>query len=336
MSILEELSSIGSSVDPVIREYLLRGSSEEFREILLHQVEAGGKRFRPALVMLACEAAGGTKDSALRVAAAMELVHNYSLIFDDIIDRGELRRGKPTTRKKYGDAMALLAALHYREAIDQAIDEGPRPTELHELICGTIKKLVEGERVDVLYEQAGRDDDYVKRTRLAEPSWDTYERIVTNKTASLMAACAEAGAMVAGASGGVREALGLYGGKAGEAFQIMDDLLDIFGEETKLGKRVGKDIEEHKLGNAVILLALEELDREGGRQLLAILRKKRSSRRDVSRAIRLLEATGCKERALALARERVEMAKRALGALPDSEAKRKLIAMAEAFVSREF
>jgi len=336
MDILEELSSMGSLVDSLLRRYLLRGSSREFSEVLLHQVEAGGKRLRPALTLLVCEAAGGRRDDAMNVAVAMELVHTYSLIFDDIIDRGELRRGKPTTRKKYGDPMALLAALHYREVISEVVNDGASPARLHGLVSGMIKNLVEGERIDVLYEQAGRQDAYIKRVRKTEPNWSTYERIVSLKTASLMRACAEAGAIAAGAPDEIVRAVGDYAGRAGEAFQIVDDVLDVFGEQTKLGKQIGKDIAEHKLGNAVVLLALDELKGSKRRALLSILRKERVTRKDISRAIELMKETKCKERALALARQKVVSAKEALKPLPDTNAKKRLEELADSFVTREF
>jgi geranylgeranyl diphosphate synthase type I len=336
LNVLDELSEIGRTAEPVIREYVLRGASAEFREVLTHQLDAGGKMLRPALVMLACEAAGGSRHQALKAAAAMELVHNYSLIFDDIIDRGEIRRGKPTTRRVFGDSMALLAALHYREAIAQVVNDSPQSAALHGLVSKAIENLVEGERMDILYEQAGREEEYVKRARMREPSWETYERIVIHKTASLMGACAEAGALIAGASDEVRKGLGDYARLAGEAFQIADDTLDIFGEETKLGKKVGKDIAEHKLGNAAVLLALNELDADGKANLLSILRKEHVSQEDLSQAIELMRSTGCRDKALKIAAERVELAKRALHVLPDSDAKARLIVLAESFVSRQF
>lgn len=336
LSALGELSEIGRTAEPVIREYVLKDASSEFREVLIHQLDAGGKMLRPALVILACEAAGGSRQEAIKAAAAMELVHNYSLIFDDIIDRGDIRRGRPTTRKVFGDSMALLAALHYREAIAQVVNDSPQSAALHRLVSEAIEDLVEGERMDILYEQAGRQEEYVERARMREPSWETYERIVIHKTASLMRACAEAGAIIAEASDKVRRNLGDYAQLAGEAFQIADDTLDIFGEEAKLGKKVGKDIAEHKLGNATILLALDELDAKGKAKLLSILRNERVSQDDVDQAIKLMGSTGCREKALKIAEERIGLAKKALSALPDSDAKTELIALAESFVSRQF
>jgi len=336
VSIIDELSAIGSAAEPVMREYILKGASREFAEVLTHQIDAGGKRLRPALVMLSCEAARGSRYEALKAAAAMELVHNYSLIFDDIIDKGDIRRGKSTTRKRFGDAMALLAALHYREAIAQAVNDSPGSVELHRLVSSTVENLVEGERADILYEQAGRDEEYIDRHRMREPSWETYAAIILNKTASLMSACAEAGAIVAGASEKMRVALRDYGMLAVEAFQIVDDTLDIFGDEAKLGKQVGKDIVEHKMGNAAILLALEELDDQRKNQLLSVLRKVGASASEVTQAIEIIRSTNSRQRAIERAQEKVKSAKLALKPLPESTAKRRLVELADAFVSREF
>jgi len=334
--ILDYLKELGMQVDSLIKEALLSETSDEFKDIVLHQVETGGKRVRPALAILSCLACGGSIERALPIAAAIELIHEYSLIFDDIIDRGEIRRGKPTVRKLYGDVMALLAGIHYRESISELVNRSWKAPTLHELVARTIKKIVEGERLDVLFEQAGRSDDYIIKHRYTQVSLEDYFKMIEYKTAALIEAACVAGAIVADAPHEWLEALKDYGRKIGLAFQLIDDLLDIFGEEKVFGKKVGKDIIEHKLGNAVILMSLEELPETDRNALLAILRKDKIEGDDVRRAIEIISKTRARKRVYELARKLVDEAKGSLQILPMSEARRKLLELADFIVERKF
>ena len=107
-------------MDDFLLKMLRLGASVELYKIIKHQIVAGGKRVRPAMTILCCEAVGGDGETAIPAATGIELIHNYTLIFDDIIDRSVLRRGQPTVRAVYGDVMAFLAGMHYREAISEA------------------------------------------------------------------------------------------------------------------------------------------------------------------------------------------------------------------------
>ncbi|MBO3801714.1 MAG: polyprenyl synthetase family protein [Thermoproteota archaeon] len=334
MSSVPKLFEIGRKVDPIMIKYLVEGASEDFKPILLHQIEAGGKRIRPAIVLLSCEASGGNPEWAIWIAAALELIHNYTLLYDDIIDRGELRRGKKTTRAVYGDAMALLAGLHYREAINKLVNRSPASYKLHELVSQAIIELTEGERLDVLFEQTGRTERYITEKRITTPSWELYLNLVQKKTASLLVASARAGAIVADASQEIEESLSKYGLNLGIAFQVIDDYLDLFGKEEKFGKEIGKDIKEHKLSNALILLALEELEDIDKNKLLSILRKE-SSVDEISEGIELIKSTRARERAMNFAEERVKMAKTVINLLPNSSAKTLLCELADSVVKRE-
>ena len=337
MNITNKLSEIGRKVDPYLEKYLTIDLSDEFKEVVLHQVKTGGKRVRPALVILSCEACGGKEEDALPIAAAIELIHNYSLIFDDIIDHGEFRRGKPTTRKLYGDVMAMLAGLHYREAITEAINDSKNSHELHKIIAKTIKDLIEGERLDVLFEQAGRENEsYIIKHRRSKVTLEEYLRMIRLKTASLIKTSCVVGGIVANAPDEYIKALEVYGEGIGIAFQIRDDILDIFAEEKKFGKKVGKDIIEHKLGNIVILYALEELDTDSREKLLSILRKDKVTDDDVRVAINIISKTKAKEKAYELGKSYVEKAITALDKLPQSKAKEYLIALAKFIIERSY
>lgn len=336
VNVIAKLSEIGKKVDPVIEEYLIRNLSDEFRDIVLHQIRTGGKRIRPALTIICCKAVGGREKDALPIAAAMELIHNYSLIFDDIIDHGEYRRGKPTVRKLYGDVMAMLAGLHYREAITEAVNDSKNSHVLHELVAKTIKDIIEGERLDILFEQAGRHEEYLIKHRRLVITLDDYLKMISLKTGALIRASCVAGGIVADASNNELKLLDDYGISIGIAFQIADDILDIFGEEKRIGKKRGKDIIEHKLGNVVILLSLNYLPKSEKSELLSILRKDVVSEEDVEKAISLISNTKAKEEAYALGVKYVEQALKSIRKLPRSEDREMLEELANFIIYRSF
>jgi len=334
MSIIDTLSRAAREVDGVILQYLERGASREFLPIVRHQVEAGGKRVRSALSILSCEATGGDRGKALRPAAMIELIHNYSLIADDIIDRGEIRRGLPTVRAKYSDAMALLSAMHYREALDEIVDDCPRSDDMRKLMIETIKATIEGERLDILFEQAGRNENYIVKHRCKSVSWDLYFEMIGKKTATLIRASCLAGCLAASASDDLTDALAGYGWKIGLGFQVADDFLDIFGKRT--GKEKGKDIIEHKLGNAAIISALEELSDSKAKDLRSILRSSRVKESKLKQALKLIDGTSAKTRTHRLAQKLVNEGKAKLKILPESSAKTALVQLADFISTRVY
>lgn len=330
---IEALAAYGNKIDKLLEQSLLRHADPEFAEAILYPVKTGGKRVRPALTILSCLACGGSEEKAYPAAVAVELVHNYSLILDDIIDHSELRRGQPTLWKKYGLSTAILVAVHYRETISEVLNETPDPRLFHEIVAKTVKLLIDGERLDVLFEQAGRDDEpYVAAHRRRHVSLEDYLRMIGRKTAELIQTSCELGALSAGAPPEYVRLLRDYGYNIGMAFQVGDDIIDIFGEEEKTGKAVGGDIREHKLGNIVLLLAVEE----GGEKLKAILSKSNLSPEDVKEAIDIVRRTSAKERAERLRDEFVTRALRALEPLPETEYKSLLREVAVFISKREF
>lgn len=198
--------------------------------------EAQGKRIRPLLVLLTCASAGGQWQHALPAAAAVELVHNFSLIHDDIEDKSPLRRGRPTMWSRWGvaqainagDAMFTLAHLSIL-SLDK-VTGAPVAVEACRLINTTSLRLTQGQYLDLAYEsQAGL-------------SSDAYWSMVHGKTAALLAACTELGALVAGAGQGRREAFEEFGAALGLAFQAKDDLLGIWGDVALTGKSTDSDL----------------------------------------------------------------------------------------------
>ncbi|MBD0380714.1 polyprenyl synthetase family protein [Paenibacillus sedimenti] len=216
------------------------------RESMNYSLMAGGKRLRPILVLAAAESLGGTKEAALPVACAIEMVHTYSLIHDDLpaMDNDDYRRGKLTNHKVYGEAMAILAGdallTHAFYSISQAHKVHGIPAERVLAITEELsayagaRGMVGGQAADMLGEQG--------ITKLEE-----LEYIHSHKTSDLIVFSLRAGAHIAGASHAQLQALSQFGHAIGLAFQIQDDILDIIGDEAKLGKPVKSDEKQQKV-----------------------------------------------------------------------------------------
>ncbi|MGI6192616.1 MAG: polyprenyl synthetase family protein [Christensenellales bacterium] len=213
-------------------------------EAMAYSVTAGGKRLRACLLLAACELAGGSVQEALPFAAAVEMIHTYSLIHDDLpaMDNDCLRRGKPTNHVVFGEGMAILAGdglLNYamQVMLNAALaDETGNALRAANEIAG---------RAGVWGMIAGQAEDLLAEGR--EPDEKTLYYIHAHKTADMLLASLRAGGMIGGADDTLMRTLTVYGEKLGLAFQIQDDLLDLFGNEASLGKSIGKDAKQSKL-----------------------------------------------------------------------------------------
>lgn len=267
-----------------------------------HLLFAGGKRIRPLLVMLTCESVGGDWRSSLPVAAALELIHNFTLIHDDIMDRDEMRRNVPTVHVVYGEPMAILAGDTLFSKSFEIIAFSNIPARAKERIFQEISRasveVCEGQALDMSFEER----DFV--------SEEEYMEMISKKTGALIRASVVCGAIVGGADDSTIDRLARYGELIGLAFQIRDDILGIFAKEEKLGKPVGSDIAKGKK-SLPIIKALELLDDDGRSYLAGVLGKEQASREELERAARLIERCGaldyCREKAVSLAREAMEV-----------------------------
>lgn len=289
---------------------------------------------RAAMVIMACGAAGGRVEQAIKPAAVVEMIHNYSLVMDDLIDRGEVRRGQPTVRVKLGDSVALLVAMFYREVLDDLVQSGPVSAKVRKISVRAMKEIIEGERLDLLFEQAGRVDPYLIKNRVTGPSFDLYLNMIGKKTAALFKSAGEIGGSVAKADSQVVKALGAFGWKAGLAFQIMDDVLDICGSKT--GKEQAKDVVEHKLGNAAILVAMRFLPPKKKSELLKILATENASKSVVRRAQSLVNETPAERDCREIAMNYLKDAKDRLSILPSSSYRTGLLKLADEVVARSY
>src|SRR5690349_2729752 len=219
---LANIVKTGRKVDPIIFKTLAEAASSKFQAPVSYHFKTGGKRMRATLVLLACAACGGKVQDGINPAALVEMIHNYSLVMDDLIDRGDIRRGKPTVRAQFGDSVALLIAMLYREALDDLIEKCISPNRTRAVAVQAMKDIIEGERLDIMLEQAGREDPYLRANHILNPSFRVYVEMIGKKTAALFKAASEIGAYSARANRTHIQSLGEFGWKAGLAFQIMD------------------------------------------------------------------------------------------------------------------
>ncbi|MDH5508236.1 MAG: polyprenyl synthetase family protein, partial [Anaerolineae bacterium] len=213
--------------------------------------QARGKRVRPMLVLLTCAAAGGAWEKALPAAAAVELVHNFSLIHDDIQDDSPLRRSRPTIWTKWGVAQAINAGdsmFSLAHIALQRLDASIPPVTIIEamrVLQNACLTLTQGQYLDLAYESRG------------ELSLDSYWPMVSGKTAALLAACSELGALAAGVDDHTRATYRQFGEFLGLAFQVHDDLLGIWGDAVLTGKSAESDLMAGKK-SLPVLYALEQ------------------------------------------------------------------------------
>jgi octaprenyl-diphosphate synthase len=287
--------------------------------------EGGGKRIRPALVLLAARSCGAGADGdtpafVTRMAAVMEMLHTATLVHDDIIDDAKVRRGRPSANAQWGNEISVLMGdWLYMKAFEVTLSE--RNFDVLDLLTFMTRGMTEGELLQL---------DMLGRVDLTEAD---HLEIVRRKTAYMFRSCAEIGAIAGGATRAQREALAAYGLNAGIAFQLIDDVLDFVSTEDKLGKPVANDLREGKLTLPLIYLlegwpehraTVETVVREGGFESV--------SREEI---LALVRDHGTLDRARAEARRYSAMAVEALDRLEASEYRQALVSIPNFIVERE-
>jgi len=286
-----------------------------------HLVDAGGKRLRPSMLLLAAEAVGGDPAAVVPAAVSIELVHNFTLIHDDIMDNAETRRGRPAVHVKWDEAGAILAGdTLYSKAFEILTASAAQPEEMVasvKMLAKTCAAICEGQWLDMEFE---------RRDEVTEAE---YLEMIEKKTGVLYGAAAWMGARLAAAPLEQAEGLERFGRLVGMAFQIQDDVLDLTAPAKVLGKPRGGDLAEGKK-TLIMIHALAV----GAR--IEIFGKKNASSEDVEAALAALRASGSIDYARNKAVSLVEEGKRALSVLQESEAKTLLLALADYMISRSY
>jgi geranylgeranyl diphosphate synthase, type I len=327
MDIGETIKAKCAVVEPFLREYARMGDAK-IQEMILHPIEAGGKRIRPCLTLLACEAVGGDSEKALPAAAAVELLHTFTLVHDDIMDHDLQRRGKPTVHSIWGEEMGIIVGdTLYSSAFKALLDVRKhgipvdRALDAVDALVEANGQLQEGQIMDMLFEE--RD----------EVSEDEYMEMITKKTGSLIEASTKIGCIVGGGTQEQFDALRIYGADIGVAFQIKDDILDLTADQKDFGKPVGSDIRSGKK-TLIIVHALEHAKPADVKRILKVLGSKKASAKDVRETIGLLKKSGSIDYADKKVAELIDEAKQSLSILPDTEAKKTLMALTDYMVER--
>ena len=249
-----QIEAYRNRIDVCLDEYtqLDAGSPLYLTEAIRYCLLAPGKRVRPLLVLTANELCGGNIESAMPAACAVEMIHNYSLIHDDLpaMDDDDVRRGRPTCHIQFDEATAILAGDSLIPLAFEVIARDTYPAQTA-VECVTILAKAAGATKLV----GGQSDDLNLQNTL--PNLDDLEKIHRRKTGALLSASLELGAVTAGATTDQRQNLINYGKHIGLAFQIVDDLLDLKGSQAKMGKRTGKDADRGKMTYPA-LLGVEE------------------------------------------------------------------------------
>lgn len=284
--------------------------------------EGGGKRIRPALLLLASKlVCGEARPAAIRMAAVMEMLHTATLVHDDIIDDSRVRRGRASVNAKWGnDVTVLLGDWLYMTAFDKSLRE--RSFEILDLLTNMTRLMTEGEIIQL---------SLLGNTRTTKAE---HIDIVRRKTGYMFGACAEVGGLVAGASREEQRALSRYGLTVGVAFQLIDDVLDFVSTEDKLGKPVANDLREGKLTLPVICL-LEKGNEQHRRMIEMILQDRGFDAIARDDLLNLLHEHGALDRARAEAMRYAEEAIEAISIFQDSEFLQALLSVPQFLVERE-
>ncbi len=283
---------------------------------------SGGKRLRPALVLVSAKFCDYEGSAAIRLGAVMELIHTATLIHDDVIDEAETRRGRPSTNSRWGNHTSVLAGdWLYMQAFNTALAE--RNFRILDVLIGLTQVMVEGELLQL---------NQLRRADLTE---DDYLDLAYRKTACLFSACLRVGALLGKKSEEFELKLASYGANLGLAFQVIDDLLDFTSSEQTLGKPIGSDLREGKITLPLINLLSRCRAEEAGK-IASILSEGGFYTVQFDEILDLMEQYGTLETARTKAQHFARLAGRSLEGLPKSPYKDGLLSLAEFIVEREY
>ena len=282
---------------------------------------SGGKRIRPAVLLMAARLGGYRGDGAVLYAAVVEFIHTATLVHDDIIDDSELRRGRLAVHSRWGnDITVLLGDYLYIKSMALALTYDT--LDIVRLLCDVTLRMIEGE----LYQLTKNGD--------ADIAEDEHFDIIRRKTAFLFGGCAQIGGMLGKVGPEHEQALREYGFNLGIAFQIVDDLLDFTGDAAALGKPIGADLREGKMTLPLIHL-LREDEEIGERIVRNIIASRSTTQEEWSQLVRILNEHRSIDHAYRRAEEFAERAKKPLHAFPPSSERDALLALPDYVLSRD-
>ena len=280
----------------------------------------GGKRLRPALLLLCNRLFGEATNSAVRLAAVVEMIHAATLVHDDVIDVAETRRGRPSTNVVWGNHVSILAGdWLYMQSFQIALRE--RNFHILDVMISLTQMMVEGELIQL---------DRLQRIDVSEAD---YMELVDRKTASLFSACARLGATAAGADEAAESKLADFAWNLGMAFQLVDDILDFTSNEKVLGKPSGNDLREGKV-TLPMIYALQTASADEKRVVETVLSEGSYERVPFARILQMLERHGSVARVYERAQAFTEKSRGILSSFAESSAQRALTAIVDLVTER--
>ncbi len=305
----------------------LHGNPEEIYKAAAYLIEHGGKRLRPYMVIKSCEILGGSLKQALPAAAAIEMVHNFSLIHDDIMDNDEMRHGVPTTHTKFGIPVGILAGDVLFSKAFETISQGDpmMPKEVRLALVSNLAKacsdVCEGQTLDIMMAQSQKI-----------PTERQYLVMIEKKTSSLFAASCAMGAISANAKSKDISNLSSFGKNLGIAFQIVDDLIGIIGDSKITKKPVGNDLREGKK-SLPILLAINKASGQKKEIILNAFGNSTISKEEIETAVKIISSMGIEKTVRKQAMQYSNAAKRSLSSYNGS-AKKEILSLLDFVVER--
>jgi len=304
----------------------LEGTPVQLYDAASHLIEHGGKRLRPYMVIKSCEVLGGTAKQALPAAAAVEMIHNFTLVHDDIMDNDEMRHGVPTVHTKFGIPVGILAGDVLFSKAFETISSGSNVRE--KVSLALVRKLAkacvnvcEGQILDISMAQSQKI-----------PSESQYIKMIEKKTSSLFEVSCAMGAICANTKRKDVENLSLFGKNLGIAFQIVDDLIGIVGDPKITRKPVGNDIREGKK-SLPILLAINKARGGNKKKFLNAFGNSSISKKEIESVIKTINSMGIENMVRKKALRYSKAAKRSLASY-DGRAKKELLSLLEFVVER--
>ncbi|WP_338599547.1 geranylgeranyl diphosphate synthase [Sulfolobus tengchongensis] len=302
-------NSIIENVNLEIRKFV-RSDIKTLEEASLHLFSAGGKRLRPLVLVSSSDLIGGDRQRAYKAAASVEILHTFTLVHDDIMDRDYLRRGLPTVHVKWGEPMAILAGDYLHAKAFEVLNESLKGLDAEtfykafSLFVKSIEIISEGQAMDMMFEN--RDD----------VTEDEYIEMIKKKTAMLFSCSAGLGAIINKANDEVIENLLQYGLNLGISFQIVDDILGIIADEKELGKPVYSDIREGKK-TILVIKTLREAKESERKIILSVLGNKDAKKDELEKVAEIIREYSLKY-AYDLAEKYSDLAIRNLSKIPVS------------------
>ncbi|MBI5100545.1 MAG: polyprenyl synthetase family protein [Nitrospirae bacterium] len=296
---IRELFSNKASIIPLIGSYI---------------TSSGGKRLRPLFHLISADIAGYKGDADIEIAGIIESIHTASLLHDDVVDMADVRRGKPTANSVWGNQLVVLVGdFLYSNALRNAVMQ--KNQKIMESLSEATTRMTEGELLQL--------------NRIGDPDITEaeYIEIISSKTGALISAACRVGAILGGLKPELENALGEFGMKIGVVFQMADDILDYMADQTELGKKLGKDLEEGKI-TLPLLYLLKKADEEEHLEVKSLI-KNDFSDSGIDRILSLLKKYNSIEESLAKAESLIKEAKDSLSVFPESTAKEALLSIAD-------